>query len=427
MDFSLLHPRDQITATMNRIYSRGMTTTSGGNISVKDEHGDVWITPSRMDKWNLGRGNIVKIDLDGSCKGNNLPSSEWPLHLATYAARPDLRAIIHAHSNALVTFSICKCVPDTGAFPDTWEAIGKVGFAEYALPGSEALADVVAARFASTAHRSAVILENHGVVVGGHDLTDAFQKLEALELLAQTTLHARMLGEITPLTEDQMGTSQVAEDSLPSCPPWTSDNHDKEARLELCGFIHRAYAHHLTGTNPSFSKRTEDDVFVITPKTMDCLTVENGALVSVKSGRCSSQQTPHVATRLHRAIYQAHPTIHAIVTATPPYAGGFSITNATFHSNVVPESYLLLGELTRVPFDAFSTQVVAMANSLSADQPASILANRGLIVTGATVLEAFDRLEVLETTAKAICESRPLGPLNLISREAIVELVSAFH
>ncbi len=97
MSFALLHPRDQIVATMDRIYAHDMTTTSGGNISVKDENGDVWITPARVDKGSLRRQDVVRIRPDGSKDGIHPPSSEFPFHLAIYEARPDVKAVIHAH------------------------------------------------------------------------------------------------------------------------------------------------------------------------------------------------------------------------------------------------------------------------------------------------------------------------------------------
>ena len=50
MNFELLHPADQLVLMMNRIYKGGMTTTSGGNLSILDENGDIWITPSGIDK-----------------------------------------------------------------------------------------------------------------------------------------------------------------------------------------------------------------------------------------------------------------------------------------------------------------------------------------------------------------------------------------
>ena len=42
MRFELLHPADQLVMIMNRIYYYGMTTTSGGNLSIMDEDGNIW-------------------------------------------------------------------------------------------------------------------------------------------------------------------------------------------------------------------------------------------------------------------------------------------------------------------------------------------------------------------------------------------------
>ena len=76
--FSFLHPRDQIVAIMERIYMHEMTTTSGGNISVRDESGNVWITPARIDKGNLGRQDIVRISPGGPWEGRHPPSRCHP-------------------------------------------------------------------------------------------------------------------------------------------------------------------------------------------------------------------------------------------------------------------------------------------------------------------------------------------------------------
>ena len=109
----LIHPRDAIMRTMERIYRYRMTTTSGGNLSIQDEDGSLWITPARVDKGSLRRDDIVRVRADGTADGPHRPSSEFPFHKAIYEARPDLRGIVHAHPVALVAFSICRRVPDT--------------------------------------------------------------------------------------------------------------------------------------------------------------------------------------------------------------------------------------------------------------------------------------------------------------------------
>jgi L-fuculose-phosphate aldolase len=146
MSFELLH---QLVATMQRIYAHDMTTTSGGNISIRDENDDTWITPARVDEGSLRRADVVRIGLDGTREGIHPPSSENPFHLAIYSARPDIRAIIHAHPSALVSFSICGQTPNTRVFPEARNVCGEVALAPYALPGSQKLGERIAEQFAS--------------------------------------------------------------------------------------------------------------------------------------------------------------------------------------------------------------------------------------------------------------------------------------
>ena len=135
----LTHPRDEIVQAMERIYRYRMTTTSGGNLSIRDENGDIWITPARIDKGSLRREDIVCVRADGRVEGLHRPSSELPFHQGIYRRRPDIRAVVHAHPVALVAFSICRKVPDTSLFPQARHVCGEVGYAPYALPGSEQL------------------------------------------------------------------------------------------------------------------------------------------------------------------------------------------------------------------------------------------------------------------------------------------------
>ncbi|MCA1747316.1 MAG: class II aldolase/adducin family protein, partial [Bacteroidales bacterium] len=144
LDPKIMHPRDQIILTISRIYKRGLTTTSGGNISIIDESGDIWVTPSAIDKGSLRRSDIVCIRKDGTIEGRHKPSSEFPFHRAIYKHRPELKAIIHAHPPGLVAFSIARKIPNTNVIPQAKNICGPIGYAPYALPGSEELGDSIA-------------------------------------------------------------------------------------------------------------------------------------------------------------------------------------------------------------------------------------------------------------------------------------------
>jgi L-fuculose-phosphate aldolase len=64
-----IHPRDEILEAMQRIYAYRMTTTSGGNLSIREENGDIWITPAGLDKGALRREDIVRVSIDGVVHG----------------------------------------------------------------------------------------------------------------------------------------------------------------------------------------------------------------------------------------------------------------------------------------------------------------------------------------------------------------------
>src|SRR6056297_2533794 len=147
LDPKIMHPRDQIILTISRIYKRGLTTTSGGNISIIEERGDIWVTPSAIDKGSLRRSDIVCIRKDGTIEGRHKPSSEFPFHRAIYECRPDIHAIIHAHPPGLVAFSIVRQIPNTNVIPQARNICGPIGYASYALPGSEDLGSSIAEEF----------------------------------------------------------------------------------------------------------------------------------------------------------------------------------------------------------------------------------------------------------------------------------------
>ena len=168
MNVDLLPPAHQIATIMGRIYAYGMTTTSGGNLSIREENGDIWITPRGVDKGALTPEDIIQVKPDGSVFGRHSPSVELPFHQLAYRGRPDLRAIVHAHPPALVAFSMVRRVPDTSLAPDAPSICGEVGMAEYGLPGSAELGEKIARAFARGCNT--VILENHGVVAGAGSL-----------------------------------------------------------------------------------------------------------------------------------------------------------------------------------------------------------------------------------------------------------------
>lgn len=424
-DHTLLHPRDEIMQTMERIYRYRMTTTSGGNLSIRDEDESIWITPARIDKGSLTRNDIIRVGADGIPSGPHRPSSEFPFHRAIYQRRPDLRAIVHAHPVALVAFSMTGQVPDTRLFHQANHVCGPVGFAPYALPGSDRLGESIADVFATGVN--SVVLENHGVVVAGSSLTEAFQRFETLEFTAKTIIKARHLGEVRYLTEQQIEWTQSAIAPMPVADPPPPTSREKEIRRTLCEFVRRGYQQRLLiSTEGSFSARLDEDSFVMTPSGSDRQHLDLGDLVLTRAGQSEPGKKASRATRNHAAIYRRYPEVGAIVNAYTVNATAFSVTGAALDTRTIPESYVFLREVQRLPFGPQFQDPEELASLLSPELPIALIDNDGVLVLGRDVLDAFDRLEVLESTAEAIINCAPLGPVNPMSPAVIDELEQAF-
>jgi L-fuculose-phosphate aldolase len=420
-----LHPRDEILQAMERIYRYRMTTTSGGNLSIRETNGDVWITPARLDKGALRREDIVRVLPDGSVDGTGRPSSELPLHQEIRRRRPELAGIVHAHPVALVAFSLVHRVPETRLFHQARHVCGEGGFAPYELPGSAALGDSVATAFERG--YNCVILENHGVVTAGLTFQEAFRRFETFEFTAKTIIKASMLGDVRSLTDDQIALERHRAASTDEFERDAPTSAEAEVRRTLCLFVHRAYRQRLfISTQGTYSARLDGESFVITPAAMDRGTLGVGDLVLVRGGRHEAGKAPSRAAGLHEAIYRRHPEVGAVINAYPVNATAFSVTGAELDTRTIPESYVVVRHVGRAPFGLQFEGREELAQRLSPQQPAMILENDGVLVTGSTVLEAFDRLEVLESTAEALINCRTVGSLKPLSADVTRELDKAF-
>jgi len=428
MNYDYLHPRDEIALTLERIYNYKMTTTSGGNLSIIDENGDIWITPARVDKGQLSPKDIVCVKKDGTVEGLHPPSSEFPFHKAVYKVRPDIKSVVHAHPMSLVAFSCAHKVPETKSFPEAWNTNGKVGFAPYGVPGSADLGEKIALKFKEG--YDSVILENHGVCCGGVTLQDAFQRFETLELCAKALIKAGTVGQAKALTEEQLQLQQKNKARLESFEydPEMMSIREKELRCDLARFIRRGYRQRLlTSSTGSFSTRIDEHSFLITPFHLDRHTIQPEDMVMIRKGKAQFGLKPSRAVLAHKAIYDARPEVQAVINAYPVNAMAFSLCGEKIDTYTIPESYVFVGEVSVLPFETTYNDFTLMAQTLSLKTPAAVLCNNGVMVVGKSVLAAFDQLEVLECSAEAIIDSQPIGGHVPMSQEIIDELCKAFN
>ncbi len=418
----LHHPKDQITEIIRRIYRAGMTTTSGGNISIKDIEGNIWVTPSAVDKGSLTRKDIVCVKPNGEVIGFHKPSSEFPFHKAIYDVRPDIKAVVHAHPPALVSFSIVRKIPNTNIIPQAKSICGPIGYAPYALPGSMVLGDKIARQFASG--YDAVVMENHGIVIGGTNLSDAFIRFEALEFSARTIIGANTVGDVNYLSDDQI---ELFENSIPDDVPVMDKveypSEELAIRTNISELVRRACNQGLMiSTYGTVSVRWYDNNFLITPRNVPRWDIGNEDIVQVRNGKREPGKQPSRALKLIEQIYIQNPEVNSVILTQSPNIMAFGVSEARLDVRTIPESWIFLQDIPVVSFGKQFAGNHTIPELISKNTPAVIIQNDSIIVTGDKLLQTFDRLEVAEFSAKSLIMSKSIGELVPINDQQIEDL-----
>jgi ribulose-5-phosphate 4-epimerase/fuculose-1-phosphate aldolase len=182
---------EEICLLGKSIFDRGLTHGSTGNISAKTDDG--WLlTPTGSSLGRLDPARLAKLDWNGTLLAGDPPSKEAFLHLAMYQERPANGAVVHLHATHSVAVSVLEEVDPRDVLPPMTAyyvmRIGTLPLVPYYPPGDLTLADAVRG-FASKHH--ALLLANHGPVVGGSSLAAAADAIEELEATARLYLLVR--------------------------------------------------------------------------------------------------------------------------------------------------------------------------------------------------------------------------------------------
>ena len=195
--------RDQICELGKSIFDRGLTHGSTGNISARCDDG--WLlTPTGSNLGKLDPARLSKLDWSGKPISGNAPSKEAFLHLAMYQQRDSNGAVVHLHATHSVAISVLEDLDPEDLLPPLTAyyvmRIGRLPLVPYYAPGDMQLAEAVRG-YAGRHH--AMLLANHGPVVGGSNLSAAADAIEELEATAK--LYLLLRGQrARPLTRAQV-------------------------------------------------------------------------------------------------------------------------------------------------------------------------------------------------------------------------------
>ena len=189
--------RREIVEVCRRLDARELIGGGEGNVSARLGPDRFLVTPAGAAKRSLGPRDLVVVDATGAkVRGAGRASSELRMHLAAYAARPDARAVVHAHPLSAVALTVAGLPPPNDVMPEASVVLGRVAVAPFATPGTDEVPRALAPLWA---RHDVLLLERHGALALGATLAQALDRIETLERVARVALLARLLGRCEPL------------------------------------------------------------------------------------------------------------------------------------------------------------------------------------------------------------------------------------
>ena len=200
----------EIIKYAQKLNSSNLSPLRSGNISVRynlNNKVGFLITPSGIKYNDLKETQIVFLEMDENLNDQKIrkeglnPSSEWRFHQDIYLNKPDAFAIVHAHSpHATAVSAHGKDIP---AFHYMIALAGgnDIKCAKYATFGTKELSQNI---IEALEKRKGCLMSNHGQVVFGKNLEQAFELAEEIENICHQYINTIKLGKPKILSFEEM-------------------------------------------------------------------------------------------------------------------------------------------------------------------------------------------------------------------------------
>jgi L-fuculose-phosphate aldolase len=192
--------RRNMVKVARKLIDLGLNRNASGNIGVRQDESFL-VTPSGLLAEEMTPFDIVEMDFSGEIKGKGKPSSEWRFHRDILAARSEIGAVIHTHSQYATSLSCLN--REIPAFHYMIAVAGgdNIRCAPYAVFGSQSLSNLA---LQALENRKACLLGNHGLIAIGKDLSEALAIAIEVESLCKQYWITLQVGEPNILTNIQM-------------------------------------------------------------------------------------------------------------------------------------------------------------------------------------------------------------------------------
>jgi L-fuculose-phosphate aldolase len=204
----------------------------------------------------------------------------------------------------------------------------------------------------------------------------------------------------------------------------------KSERKEVAHFMRRLYKRSLTTTSGgNISFRISDDIILMTPSATDKgrMKWKEVAIMNIFGENFTPHLKPSIETEMHLSIYKKKKDINAVVHAHPVFASLFTAIKSKINTDLTAEAKAILGDPLFVRYALMGSPAlaeVAAESILKCD--ILLLENHGILTVGSSLLQAFDKIEVLENAAKMTLMTEMTGKKRPLDKVRILELERLF-
>lgn len=201
--------KSQICDVCNKMWQKGWVAGNDGNVSVRLGEDRYLCTPTGISKSFITPDKLLMIDGQGAIiegADGYRPSSEIKMHLRVYQERADVNGVVHAHPPVATAFALAQMPLDNYSLIENAIIIGSVPITPFGTPSTDEVPNAIAPYLAE---HDVLLLENHGALTVGSDVITAFYRMETLELVANTTFHARLL-----ISQGQQEEKEIPQETL---------------------------------------------------------------------------------------------------------------------------------------------------------------------------------------------------------------------
>jgi L-fuculose-phosphate aldolase len=191
--------REELVRCCRLMAAKGLVAGTEGNLSARDNDDTILMTPSGVNKGEVGPEMLVRLSLDGKVlEGDREPTSEKFMHLQFYQQRPGVSGVVHGHPVFCTAFAAAHKELPENILPELIATIGRIPLVPYGRPSSAKLADALSPYCRK---HNVFLLQNHGATAVGKTILEAYQRLEVVEAYAKTVWAAAALGGVKPLPQ----------------------------------------------------------------------------------------------------------------------------------------------------------------------------------------------------------------------------------